>query len=138
MGGGKKKGKGTRPGGTGETLQEKSGDAASGYPSLCLRHVRQGYGVEELSEGQRSEFLVKWAKRSRFTWAELQLHQKHGLGFEYLPAHQIKKVAPDALAQNKYMVVRHEGNLPAVGYKVGDTFYVLWIEACYGDVYNHG
>ena len=35
------------------------------------------------------------------------------------------------------MVLRHEGNYPFVGYKIRDTFYVLWIEANYGDVYDH-
>lgn len=76
-------------------------------------------------------------KRSVFTWTELSTHPRHGLGSEQLPAKVIKRTPPEQLAQDKYMVLRHEGNHPFVGYKIGDTFYVLWMETNYGDVYNH-
>ncbi len=35
------------------------------------------------------------------------------------------------------MVFRHDGNLPFAGFKVGDTFYVLWIKTRYGDLDDH-
>lgn len=134
---GKQHGRGTPPTRTQATLPEPKHDAAGGYPLLSLRHLRNGYGVEDLSDNQRSEFLLKWAKRAEITWKDLGLHQRHGLGYEQLPKKQIKKVAPDHLAQEKYMVMRHEDNLPFVGFKAGDIFYALWIEARYGDVYKH-
>jgi len=131
------KGKGNRPTGSTATLPESAPKEAPGYPCLSLRHLQNGYGVEELSPTQQAAFLVKWAKRSVFTWTELSTHPKHGLGSEQLPSHQIKRIPPEKLAQNKYMVLRHEGNHAFVGYKISDTFYVLWIEANYGDVYDH-
>lgn len=91
-----------------------------------------------MTERQRSEFLVKWVKRCAFTWKELQQHPRHALGFEMLPRKQIKPEPPDHLREDMYMVFRHDGNLPFVGFKAGDTFYVLWIEADYGDLYDHG
>lgn len=90
-----------------------------------------------MSDNQRSEFLIKWAKRSAFTWKDLTTHKKHGLGFEMLPKKQIKPSVPESLEQEKYMVFRHEGNLPFVGFKVGNVFNVLWIEVEYGKVYDH-
>ena len=131
------KGRGSKPARNTETLAESAPTEAHGYPRLSLRHLQSGYGVDELSALQQSAFLTKWAKRSQFTWAQLSTHHRHGLGSEQLPASTIKRVPPDELAQNKYMVLRHEGNRPFVGYKIGDTFYVLWIEANYGDVYDH-
>lgn len=131
------KGRGTPPTQTRDTLAEPKHADTAGYPVLSLRHLRNGYGVEELSQSQRSEFLIKWAKRSQHTWTELVQHRKHGLGYELLPKKQIKKDAPDHLSQEKYMVVRHEGNLPVVGFKAGDIFFALWIEANYGDIYDH-
>jgi hypothetical protein len=133
----KARGRGSRPSKTSETLAESKPSEAHGYPRLSLRHLQSGYGVEELSQSQQAAFLIKWAKRSRFTWTELSTHHRHGLGSEQLPASSIKRVPPEQLAQDKYMVLRHEGNQPFVGYKIGDTFYVLWIEANYGDVYDH-
>jgi hypothetical protein len=131
------KGRGSRPAKNTATLPESAPSKAPGYPCLSLRHLQSGYGVDELSSSQQAAFLVKWAKRSVFTWKELTAHQKHGLGSEQLPAKSIKRNPPEQLAQDKYMVLRHEGNQPFVGYKIGDTFYVLWIEANYGDVYDH-
>lgn len=132
------KGRGSKPAKSSATVLETPTSPSAGHPVLCLRHTRNGYGVAELSEQQRSELLLKWAKRTQFTWTELGTQPKHGLGFEYMPAGQIKKAAPEALAQQKYMILRHHQNLPMVGFKVNDTFHVLWIEASYGDVYDHG
>lgn len=108
-----------------------------GHLLLSFRHLRPGFGVEEMSERQRSEFLVKWTKRCTFTWADLARHRKHALGFEMLPRRKFKPNLPESLQEDEYMVFRHEGNLPFAGFKVGDTFYVLWIETRYGDLYDH-
>jgi hypothetical protein len=105
---------------------------------LSLRHIQPRFGVEEMTEKQRSEFLVKWAKRSAFTWQELTQQQKHGLGWNDLDAKAIKPSIPSSLKQNKFMVFRHERNMPFVGFKAGDTFFVLWIETKWNEVYDHG
>ncbi|WP_132047126.1 hypothetical protein [Curtobacterium sp. PhB136] len=111
---------------------------AEGHPVLSLRHVQPRFDVEAMTVEQRSAFLIKWAKRSRFSWTELTLQSKHGLGFEMMPKKQIRPAVPEALEQSKYMVFRHQENLPFVGFKAGDVFHVLWIESDYGDVYDHG
>lgn len=108
-----------------------------GHLLLSFRHIQPKFGVGEMNERQRSEFLVKWEKRCGFTWVELQRHQKHGLGYEMLPRRQFKPVVPESLEDEKYMVFRHDGNLPFAGFKAGDTFYVLWIETRFGDLYRH-
>lgn len=105
---------------------------------LSLRCLQGGFGVEEMTPNQRSEFLVKWAKRSGLTWDELAKHDRHGLGYEKLPMTEIKPRVPEKYQQEKFVVFRHEGNLPFVGFRAGDVFYVLWIETKYGDLYDHG
>lgn len=59
------------------------------------------------------------------------------IGFEMVPQKEVKPMVPEDFAQDKYMVFRHRGNLPFVGFKAGNTFRVLWIEANYGDLYDH-
>ena len=108
-----------------------------GHLLLSFRHLQPRFGVEEMSERQRSEFLLKWAKRSGFTWRQLQSHPKHGLGYEMLPRRQFRPSLPEDLEEDRYMVFRHDGNLPFAGFKVGDTFYVLWIETRFGTLYSH-
>ena len=109
----------------------------SGHPVLCLRHVQAGWGVGELTDAQCREFLVKWEKRAKLTWKELVQHPKHGLGSEFLPSSKFKTSAPEELERDRYMVFRHEGNLPFAGFRAGDTFHVLWIERQYNDLYDH-
>ncbi len=129
--------RGSKPQANTDTFATRESKQADGYPHLSLSKSQPGYGVEELTERQRSEFLLKWSKRSKCTWQELLSHPKHGLGFEQLPQHKLKRSAPEHLQAEKYMVFRHDGNLPLVGYKIGDVFYLLWAEARYGDVYDH-
>lgn len=137
MGSGKKR-HGRKPAnGKSAVPETPSATATTGYPVLCLRYLRSGYGVDELTVGQRSDLLVRWAKRCRFTWSELNTHHRHGLGWEMLPEHQIKKNPPEELAQDKYMVLRYSGNQPLIGFRAGDVYHALWVEAKYGDVYNH-
>lgn len=109
----------------------------AGHPLLCLRHCQPGWGVEELTPDQCRDFLVKWEKRSKLTWEELVQHPKHGLGSELLHKSMFKPSVPEHLDRDRYLVFRHEGNLPFAGFRAGDTFHVLWIEQKYNDLYNH-
>jgi len=109
----------------------------TGHPLLSLRHLQPGWGIDELDAEQCKEFLAKWEKRSRLTWAELNTHTKHGLGSEKLPRRIFKPTVPEPLAQDEYKVMRHQGNLPFAGIQAGDLFYVLWIEQRYNTLYDH-
>lgn len=91
-----------------------------------------------MTPNQRSEFLIKWAKRSTLTWNDLATQDRHGLGYEKIPRSQIKPALPEMLQEDKVTVFRHEGNHPFAGFRAGDVFYVLWIEVNYGDLYDHG
>lgn len=130
--------KSTKPKIEGETLTTSSLAAVvDGYPLLSMRHVQGSYDIGRMTEEQRSEFLLKWWKRSDFTWQELGQHPKHGLGWEMLKKTFIKPSVPEELEQDKYMVFRHKGNLPFVGFKAGDVFHVLWVATSYEEVYDH-
>jgi len=92
-----------------------------------------------MTKDQKAAFLDKWWKRSQHTWNELRKHHRHGLGSEKLPLKQIRPQAPQFLEDEDHVLVfRHEGNLPFAGIRAQDTFYVVWIETRYGDLYDHG
>jgi len=126
-----------RPPASRETLQPPSPPRDGGFPLLSLRHIQKGFGIEAMSHQQCQQFLVKWSKRSAFTWAELGVQGKHGLGFEYLTADKFHPTPPESLQEEKYMVFRHDGNHAFAGFKAGDAFYVLWVEAQYDELYKH-
>ena len=130
--------KGTRPRSVSEELRvPRAFFDEGGYPLLSLRHVQSSHGIEAMSEKQRSEFMLKWAKRAAFTWKELTLHHRHGLGYELIPAGQFHPTAPESLKAAKYMVFRHHGNRAFAGIKINDVFYVYWLAKEYGDLYEH-
>ena len=73
------------------------------------------------------------------TWSQIVRADRHGLGLETIPANQIRPSVPSSFADaQKFLVLRYDENLPMVGSRVKETFHVLWIEANYGDVYDHG
>lgn len=93
------KGRGKPPKGTNQEVSVRSVPKDDGHLLLSFRHIQPRFGVEEMAERQRSEFLVKWAKRCGFTWLELQQHRKHNLGFEMLPRAQFKPQVPESLEE---------------------------------------
>jgi hypothetical protein len=132
--------KGSRPAKSSGPQPDNDGRAPdAGYPLLCLRHLQPGWGFEEASGDICQHFLIKWAKRASLSWVELVQHGRHGLGSEKLPKKKIKPQVPEHLEpDDHYLVFRHEGNLPFVGFRSGDVFHVLWIEREYNELYDHG
>jgi hypothetical protein len=112
-------------------------NSGSGYPILCLRHLQDEFGIDNLDPDHCREFLRKWHKRAVLTWTDLIQHPKHGLGSENLPKSKFKPAIPEQLEQAKYMFFRHSGNMPFAGFRSGDVFHVLWIEAKYNTLYEH-
>lgn len=133
-----RKRKGQKPQDLGEKVPKREIVTESeGYPHLCLRHTQPGWGIEDLESAAQAQFILKWAQRSRFTWAELRTHQRHGLGSEKIPRWKIKPSIPEKFKADDYIVYRHHGNLPFAGLIIKDVFYVLWIEKSYNDLYDH-
>lgn len=72
------------------------------------------------------------------TWNEIMMAHKHGLGSETLPAKSIIPDLPEWMdSSEKLLVLRHEGRLPQVGIRIGDTFEVIWIEPEFNTLYSH-
>lgn len=121
-----------------QTVLQAQNAKLGDYPLLSLRFVQPSWGVDCMSDSQQKAFLEKWQKRSQMTWKELSQHQRHGLGSEKLPKSAIKPLIPQQFQDlDRFVVFRHEGNLPFVGWKNGSVFHVIWIECTYCDVYNH-
>lgn len=85
------------------------------------------------------EFLLHLQKFSSMTWQALYSAPRHGFGTETLPVSAVKPQingVPDEI--QKFLVLRATGdNHPFLGYRDKDTFQVVFIEAQFGDIYNH-
>lgn len=107
-------------------------------PKFCLAHLVPGFNLDPLDKSAQAAFAMALQKRSSLTWREIMVIPRHGLGYEMLPAGQIKCAPPHRFeGTEKFMVFRYHGKLPMVGARIRDTFHVLWIERQYGELYDH-
>lgn len=87
-----------------------------------------------------TEFIIRLKKLSELGWKSIRIDKKHGYGYEKIPVSQIKPTisatpTPDA---NYLFAFRANGAKNVfLGVQVGNVFYILFIEANFGDVYNH-
>ena len=84
-------------------------------------------------------FAEKVKTLSQMSWLEITLAPRHGLGFEKIPRRQIRAGIPTHVTPDveHFWAVRFHGRAPMVGYKDGETFFVLWFDENY-TLYDHG
>ena len=75
------------------------------------------YGLSKCSSNEKSRFVEKIVQLSQLTWAEIQSSGKYQVGFEKIPAKQIRgKLHPQADARRDYLSFRCIDKVPMVGY----------------------
>lgn len=108
-------------------------------PRFCLHHIQQGFDVKSLTQDAQAAFAQTIQERCSLSWSAIKRAPRHGLGTENIPKGKIRPSIPAAFQDREhFLVFRYHGMLPMVGVRTTDTFHVLWIEASFGDVYNHG
>lgn len=71
-------------------------------------------------------------------WVTLHTTQRHSFGLENMPIGQIKKRMDINFEGDHLLVLRATGdNHVFLGFRKGDVFNVVFIEAEFGDIYNH-
>lgn len=86
-------------------------------------------------------YLNRLQKLSELGWEEIRKSDRHSYGMESIPvdAIKIKKlpkiVTPDV--KNLHVFRASGDNRPMIGLQQGKIFHVLFIEASFGDIYNH-
>ncbi len=89
-------------------------------------------------------FLNRLRELSEKGWSEIRRSRKHEYGLEPIPKFKIKpdlKCVSDLITDDveKLHVFRvDKENHPFIGLQVGRIFHVIFVEAEFGDIYNHG
>ena len=86
------------------------------------------------------DFLFRLKDISELGWKGVENSFRHGLGMEKIPRSMIKPDLPRIVTPDVTLVAfRASGNnLPFIGFRKNrNVFYVLYIEAFFGDIYNH-
>lgn len=88
------------------------------------------------------DFILRLQKLCVLGWNEIRLSHKHSYGMEPIPYDDIKpkdKLPSFVTREVELDVFRAAGdNRAFVGLQKGKIFYIFFIEANFGDIYNHG
>lgn len=87
-------------------------------------------------------FILRLQKLCELGWSEIRLSHKHSYGMEPIPYDDIKtkdKLPSFVTREVDLDVFRASGdNRAFVGLQKGKIFYIFFIEANFGDIYDHG
>lgn len=88
------------------------------------------------------DFILRLQKLCQIGWNEIRLSHKHSYGMEPVPYNDIKpkdKLPQFVTREVDLDVFRASGdNRAFVGLQKGRIFYIFFVEANFGDIYDHG
>lgn len=95
------------------------------------------------TECKDSSFFIDFLQRLKslclLDWNEICRSHRHSFGYEKIPVEFIKKSLLLTGEVNYLYSFRATGDNHAfLGFREGDVFKILFIEAAFGDIYNHG
>jgi hypothetical protein len=114
--------------------------------SKSSHHMRPRFSLENLSKShclsscevpEKAAFADRLHEMSQLTWQQIAQADRHGQGSETIDRDAIKASIPSCITEDVTIIAfRCIGMAPMVGYKVHDTFYVVWIDRQY-NLYPH-
>lgn len=95
------------------------------------------------TECKRTDFFIhllqRMKKLSLLDWNSINHSQRHSFGYEKIPIKAIRKNILLTKDMDYLFVFRATGdNHVFLGFREGNVFKVVFIEAEFGDIYNHG
>lgn len=120
---------------------DKTKISEDNYPVFCFKYFSDA-SIKKCSNPQFFyDFLMRLRKLSELGWTEIRKSHRHAYGLEPIPLNQIKPmVLPESITPDvKYLhAFRANGNnLPFIGIQMQRIFRILFLEANFGDIYNH-
>ncbi|MEG1749424.1 MAG: hypothetical protein RRZ65_01725 [Tannerellaceae bacterium] len=115
------------------------GELSIDYPVFCFRYFQKEC-LKSCSESQVKDFFDRLQRLGELGWNTINAGKRHDYGWEMLPVKQIKKTLPPLITPDipKLMVFRYNNaNYPFIAHRNGNILHVLFIEANFGDVYDH-
>lgn len=108
-------------------------------PLFSFQYLDSNYNVSNCEKHDKAELSNQLQVLGSKKWQDLQQAPKHGLGCEKIERNSIQKTIPPHLKDDaavNFLSFRFSGKKPMVGYRVDQTFHVIWIDRDF-TVYNH-
>lgn len=109
----------------------------SSPPVFSLRYLQRGYCVDCCERDEKAALIDKIFRLSNMSWAQIRQAPRHGLGYEKIARTSINTAIPAHITPDVDLIAfRFCGIAPMVGYKLGGTFYIVWLDRSF-TVYDH-
>jgi hypothetical protein len=106
-------------------------------PKFSLEHLSKSHCISACSNDEKAAFADRLHELSQITWQVIQGAHRHGQGHEKIARDVIKVAIPAVITEDVQIIAfRCIGKAPMVGFKVDETFYVVWIDRAF-DLYPH-
>lgn len=112
------------------------------HPTFSFRYLSMDVSVKKCDNKVFRKFTARLKALSDMTWKQINASGRHNYGWELMEKDLLKprKSISTALSDvEKFHVFRYDSDNHAfVSVVKGNTIYPIFIEATFGDVYNHG
>lgn len=106
-------------------------------PVFSLRYLQKGYCVDSCQKNEKAALADTLFKLSSCTWSDIRKLPRHGLGFEKISRASLKEAVPKHITDDvEFIAFRFCAKAPMVGYKMGATFYIVWLDRTF-TLYTH-
>lgn len=120
-----------------DSLKGESGASHHLYPKFSLEHLTDADCLSKCNRAEKAQFADRLRELSQLTWQQIGQAPRHGQGYETLARTAIRAGIPSCITDDlKLLAFRCIGKAPMVGFKVHDTFYVVWIDRDFS-LYEH-
>ena len=124
------------------SLKDKGVDARSKEPLFCFKYLDMKTSLKGCDNSVFKDFVTRIQKLCSLTWKDINVSGRHQYGFEMIPIKQLKPTSlPSVITEDikELAVFRYGGdNRPFVCLIMDCVIYPIFIEAKFGDIYDHG
>lgn len=108
-------------------------------PKFSFCYVQSSHCINGCQRDEKAGLTDKMYRISQLTWKQIKSADRHGLGFEKISRDAIKAGIPAHVTEDvdHFLAFRFSGTKPMVGYRLGSTFFVLWLDRGF-NLYDHG
>lgn len=111
------------------------------YPLFSFKYLQEVSFIYRTIHAKFFQTLfIRLKKYSLLGWHEMSTSPNHDYGWEFLPQQQMKKQLPSIITPEvDLMILRSSNdNKAMVGFREWNIFHVIFIEASFNAIYNHG
>lgn len=123
------------------SLSAKKREESQSRPVFSFLHLRDVSYKKARDAKFFCDFIERLQKLSLLGWKQIEIEKRHGYGFEKMAVSSMKHELPPSITEDleALYIFRATGkNHSFAGYRREDTFYIIFIEAQFGDIYDHG